>query len=158
MFDSPHLNGVLFHTPSPSLLPSTPLHSCFSINFADHHADNKTEETYEFEFFDPKTTRSADKISFQKASHRREEQNSERTRKPKSPSLVMALARSFGGTFFVAGLFKLCQDLLNFVSPQLLKYAILLASNKRDSVLPPSLSVVYSLYQAIPCNLQYSET
>jgi hypothetical protein len=94
----------------------------FSINFAEYyHSDDKTEETYEFEFFDSKASRSADKISFQKATHRREQQRTDTPKKPKSPSLVMALARSFGGTFFVAGLFKLCQDLLNFVSPQLLK-------------------------------------
>ena len=103
---------------SPSLSPSP---RNFSINFAEYHSDNKTEETYEFEFFDSKATHSADKISFQKATHRREQQRSDRPRKPKSPSLVLALAKSFGGTFFVAGLFKFCQDLLNFVSPQLLK-------------------------------------
>ena len=39
----------------------------------------------------------------------------------RGPSLVLALARSFGGTFFIAGFFKLGQDLLGFASPQILK-------------------------------------
>ena len=112
----------LFITLPSSPLPPLFLLPCiFSINFAEYHSGDKTEETYEFEFFDSKATRSADKISFQKATHRREQQRTESPRKPKSPSLVLALARSFGGTFLVAGLFKFCQDLLNFVSPQLLK-------------------------------------
>ena len=79
---------------------------------------------YEFEFFDSKKTRSADKVSFVKAKHRQEQKSTTKKAKPKSPSLVMALARSFGGTFFLAGVFKLFQDLLNFVSPQLLKYNV----------------------------------
>ena len=37
------------------------------------------------------------------------------------PSIIVALATSFGTTFFVAGLFKLGQDLLGFVSPQILR-------------------------------------
>ena len=64
------------------------------------------------------------KASFLKATHRSAPKESKK--KAKSPSIVMALARSFGGTFFLAGLFKLCQDLLNFVSPQLLKYVFLI--------------------------------
>ena len=39
----------------------------------------------------------------------------------RGPSLVLALTRSFGGTFFIAGFFKLGQDLLGFASPQILK-------------------------------------
>ena len=39
----------------------------------------------------------------------------------KSPSLVMAIIKAYGFTFFVAGIFKLGQDLLSFISPQLLK-------------------------------------
>ena len=37
------------------------------------------------------------------------------------PSLVMALASSFGFTFYLAVIFKVASDLLAFVSPQLLK-------------------------------------
>ena len=37
------------------------------------------------------------------------------------PSLVWALAKSFGGTFLIAGFFKLGQDLIVFASPQILK-------------------------------------
>ena len=49
----------------------------------------------------------------------------EEIRRPRSgsgPSLVLALGRSFIGTLAVAAFFKLWQDLLSFVSPQLLKY------------------------------------
>lgn len=42
--------------------------------------------------------------------------------KAKEPSLVLSLARSFGPTYFVAGLFKLAQDLISFASPQILGY------------------------------------
>ena len=38
-----------------------------------------------------------------------------------SPSLVWALTKAFGSTFFVAALFKVANDLLTFVSPQILK-------------------------------------
>ena len=38
-----------------------------------------------------------------------------------SPSLVWALTKAFGSTFFVAILFKVANDLLTFVSPQILK-------------------------------------
>lgn len=37
------------------------------------------------------------------------------------PSLVVAIAKAYGFTFCVAGIFKVGQDLLSFVSPQLLK-------------------------------------
>ena len=40
----------------------------------------------------------------------------------KQPSLVMALARAYGGTFLFAGFLKLLQDMLIFVSPQLLRF------------------------------------
>ena len=42
-------------------------------------------------------------------------------RKQKEPSLVMALAWSFGETFIVAAFFKLGSDLLGFASPFILK-------------------------------------
>ena len=37
---------------------------------------------------------------------------------------MLALIRAFGLTFFVAGFFKLAQDLLTFVSPQVLGYVL----------------------------------
>ena len=43
-------------------------------------------------------------------------------RSSSGPSLVIALGQSFAGTFMAAAFFKLCQDLLGFVSPQILKY------------------------------------
>ena len=95
------------------------------ISFAQRHSDHDSVdgdvETYEFEFYDPKWTRSADKISFLPATRRREQQRRKK-RKSREPSLAWALARSFGGTFLFAGVLKFFQDLLNFVSPQLLKY------------------------------------
>ena len=42
--------------------------------------------------------------------------------KDKEPSLVLALAKTFGEVFVVAAVFKLIQDLLSFASPQILKY------------------------------------
>jgi hypothetical protein len=48
------------------------------------------------------------------------------------PSVAGALWKSFGGLFIVASLFKLVQDLLGFVSPQLLKYLIRFTNNEDD--------------------------
>ena len=107
----------LFHPPYSSLLFYL---SLSSINFTDHHTTDKKEETYEFEFYDSKSAHSADKITFLPASQQGGQQR-RKNKKPKDPSLVVAMARTVGGTFFVAGLFKLLQDLLNFVSPLLLK-------------------------------------
>ena len=39
----------------------------------------------------------------------------------KEPSLVIALSKSFAGTFFAAAFFKLGQDMLGFASPFILK-------------------------------------
>ena len=44
-----------------------------------------------------------------------------RTSRRSEPSLVIALVRSFWPIFLAAAFFKVLQDLLNFVSPQLLK-------------------------------------
>ncbi|CAI8020809.1 Multidrug resistance-associated protein 1 [Geodia barretti] len=51
----------------------------------------------------------------------------------RGPSLVLALARSFGGTFFIAGFFKLGQDLLGFASPQILKLMIRFTEDPSES-------------------------
>ena len=99
------------------------------INFAQRHTQidqvDANGDTYEFEFYDPKWTRSADKITFLPATRRRGEQRREKN-KAKEPSLVWALVRTFWRTFVFAGMLKFFQDLLNFVSPQLLKYNIIL--------------------------------
>ena len=87
---------------------------------ADGVADGNGDIS-EFEFFDPKWTRSADKITFLPATRRKVPKKNG----PKEPSLVVALARSFGGVFMMGGLFKFLQDILNFVGPQLLKYVSL---------------------------------
>ena len=39
----------------------------------------------------------------------------------REPSLVMALAKTFGKTIIVAGILKLLRDILTFVSPQIMK-------------------------------------
>ena len=39
----------------------------------------------------------------------------------KQPSLILTLGRAFGSLFFTAAIFKVGQDLLTFVSPQVLK-------------------------------------
>ena len=91
-------------------------------DYADEVADGNGDIISEFEFFDPKWTRSADKITFLPAK-RREVQKKNVS---KEPSLVVALARSFGGVFMMGGLFKFLQDVLSFVGPQLLKYVSLL--------------------------------
>ena len=41
--------------------------------------------------------------------------------KSREPSLALALSRAYGFTFFVAGIFKLVQDILAFTGPILLK-------------------------------------
>ena len=47
---------------------------------------------------------------------------SARQRRNSEPSLVLALGKTFAGILLAAAFFKLCQDLLGFVSPQILKY------------------------------------
>ena len=50
------------------------------------------------------------------------ERESTRRGRSSEPSLVLALGKTFAGTLLAAAFFKLCQDLLGFVSPQILKY------------------------------------
>ena len=110
---------------TPSFLYSLSL-SLLRINFAQRHTQidqvDANGDTYEFEFFDPKWTRSADKITFLPATRRRRGEQRREKSKAKEPSLVWALVRTFWRTFVFAGMLKFFQDLLNFVSPQLLKY------------------------------------
>ena len=53
-------------------------------------------------------------------------------------SLSIALFRSFGGTFSFAAVFKAVQDVLAFVSPQLLKFLIRFTSNANEGVDQPA--------------------
>ena len=78
----------------------------------------------EFEVF-PKWTRSKNKhyIKIPATPHNKEQQT-RRNKESKEPSLVWALAKTFGGTFVVGGVFKFLQDFLNFVGPLLLKYVL----------------------------------
>lgn len=55
----------------------------------------------------------------------------------KEPSLVWAMARSFGGVLMIAALFKLSHDLLLFASPQILKCVSIIIICAR-SILPLS--------------------
>ena len=59
--------------------------------------------------------------------------------KPVHPSLFLALARSFGGPYMMASLFKLCNDLLSFSQPQLLRLLLkFVASYRTDTPDPVS--------------------
>ena len=71
-----------------------------------------------------KYNHSNDKISLLHDAPDHQEQHGGRKKKAaaREPSLFMALVRSFGGDFTVTGVLKFFQDLLNFVSPLLLKY------------------------------------
>ena len=91
-------------------------------NHSEYDAADGNGDISEFEIFDPKWIRSADKVTFLPATRRGEQKK----KGSKEPSLVWALARSFGGVFMMGGLFKFLQDILNFVGPQLLKYMSLL--------------------------------
>ncbi len=42
-------------------------------------------------------------------------------RRTKTPSISLAIAKSFGGIFLAAAIFKVANDLLAFASPQILK-------------------------------------
>lgn len=59
----------------------------------------------------------------------------------KAPSLVRALFVAFGSSFMVAGLFKIIQDTLNFVSPLLLN---LLIDFVEDPAIPQWQGYIYS--------------
>ena len=89
----------------------------YRIDFTNHHGDGTySSPNGEKEVYDSKWTHSADKIPLLPS-----ERSGHTNKKPKQPSLVWALARSFGGTFLKAGVFKFLQDNMNFVGPQLLK-------------------------------------
>ena len=72
--------------------------------------------------YNHKFNHSTDKISLLQDSPMHQEQQNGQKKKLREPSLVMALVRSFGEDFTVTGVLKFFQDLLNFVSPMLLKY------------------------------------
>ena len=42
-------------------------------------------------------------------------------KKPKTPSLYVALFKTFGAYYFSGGLFLLCYDIVSFVNPQILQ-------------------------------------
>ena len=79
------------------------------VNNCNHNQANSTERTYLLQ---------DTKIRV----YHQEEENGRRGNKPREPSLVKALAKSFGEEFTMTGVLKFFQDLLNFVSPLLLKY------------------------------------
>ena len=74
--------------------------------------------------YDHKHNHSADKIFLLQDTHYQEQksEDGQKRKKSREPSLVMALIRSFGREFAATGVLKFFQDLLNFVSPMLLKY------------------------------------
>ncbi|ANB15991.1 ATP-binding cassette glutathione S-conjugate transporter YCF1 [Sugiyamaella lignohabitans] len=70
------------------------------------------------------TTKTADK--FEKYWNRE-------VQKKTNPSLTKALARAFGGTFMVGGVFKAIQDILSFTQPQLLRLLIQFVNDYNSS-------------------------
>jgi hypothetical protein len=113
-----HLSLSLSLTLSLSLLQ-------YRISFG-HKKNAKDEEIEMNSYNHDKYNHSSDKISLLQDAPGHQEQHSEQNKKkPREPSLFMALVRSFGGDFTVTGVLKFFQDLLNFVSPLLLKYVIL---------------------------------
>ncbi|XP_019855858.1 PREDICTED: multidrug resistance-associated protein 1-like isoform X2 [Amphimedon queenslandica] len=62
--------------------------------------------------------------------------------KGRQPSLVLALSRAYGFDFFVAGIFKLFQDILGFIGPQLLK---LMIDYVRDEAEPAWRGYLYAV-------------
>lgn len=59
------------------------------------------------------------------------------THKKSSPSLFLALVKSFGSPFALAGLFKLIQDCIAFIQPQLLKQLIIFVNDyHKDTSIP----------------------
>jgi hypothetical protein len=97
----------------------------YRISFG-HKKTAKDDEIEMNSYNHDKYNHSSDKISLLQDAPGHQEQHSERNKKkPREPSLFMALVRSFGGDFTVTGVLKFFQDLLNFVSPLLLKYVTL---------------------------------
>ena len=99
---------------SPSLLLQ------FRINFG-HKKSAKDDEMERNSYSHDEYNHSSDKISLLQDAPDHQEQH-RGWKKSREPSLFMALVRSFGGDFAVTGVLKFFQDLLNFVSPLLLKY------------------------------------
>lgn len=54
------------------------------------------------------------------------------TKKPQDPSVFVAILKSYGLKFAFGGLFKMIQDAMAFVQPQLLKYLILFVAEYRE--------------------------
>ncbi|CAH1794809.1 unnamed protein product, partial [Owenia fusiformis] len=76
-----------------------------------------------------------------------------KSKKGYEPSLVKSMAKAFGGTFLIGSLFKLINDILMFVSPQLLKLLIGFTRNKDDPLwkgyMYAALMFIVALFQSI---------
>jgi ATP-binding cassette subfamily C (CFTR/MRP) protein 1 len=57
--------------------------------------------------------------------------------KPVHPSLFVALAKSYGGPYAMAAFFKLCNDLLSFSQPQLLRLLLKFVASYRTETPDP---------------------
>jgi len=53
----------------------------------------------------------------------------ERQLTKKNPSVTWAIARAYGKTYAIAAIFKMCQDILAFVQPQLLRRLLAFVNN-----------------------------
>ncbi|WWC68420.1 uncharacterized protein I206_102347 [Kwoniella pini CBS 10737] len=74
--------------------------------------------------------------------------------KKKKPSLTLAIIRAFGAPYFVAGLFKGCYDILNFLQPQLLRLLLsFVSSYGTDHPHPPVAGFAISILMFISANV-----
>ena len=95
--------------------------SHYRISFG--HKQSVKDGEVEMNSYNHKYDHYTDKVSLlQDTPMHQEQQNGQKRKKSREPSLVMALVRSFGEDFAMTGVLKFFQDLLNFVSPLLLKY------------------------------------
>lgn len=65
------------------------------------------------------------------------------------PSIVFAIAKSFGAPFLIAGIFKMLQDIIAFIQPQLLKQLILFVNDfcKDPSIpLTKGFMIVFAMF------------
>ncbi len=84
----------------------------FSINLSDK--ERGTSNRHQLEQLFDESYRPSGRLFSSDVEH-------ETRQKKSAPSLVRALFKTFWRIFLISGLFKLSQDLLAFVSPQLLR-------------------------------------
>ncbi|WWD05496.1 hypothetical protein V865_003573 [Kwoniella europaea PYCC6329] len=74
--------------------------------------------------------------------------------KKKKPSLTFAIVKAFGSPYVLAGLFKGCYDILNFLQPQLLRLLLsFVSSYGTDHPQPPIAGFAISILMFISANV-----